>query len=267
MIDKIKFLKKIQRSLILLRNAIIPRFLIIRTKPEEFSIKKFIEFVSKEVKEGERVLDTGAGKCPYKKYFSHTQYESTDFEDIFEKDYKENHNFICNLEKIPKADNFYDAILNTQVLEHIEHPQKVIEEFYRILKPGGKLFLTAPQESELHGEPYHFFNFTKYGLKALFKKAGFKIIFIKPRGGIFWFLAYKIKKLPSYIFYQYLFEREKDSFKISKIKIKPGTIILFPFYLISIPFSSFIFPLIFFYLDKLDKKKNCTLGYMCYCLK
>jgi len=38
-----------------------------------------------------------------------------------------------------------NAIINTQVLEHVEYPQKVLDEFYRILAPGGKLFLTAPQ--------------------------------------------------------------------------------------------------------------------------
>jgi len=63
------------------------------------------------------------------------------------------HNFICSLDNIPKPNNSYGVIINTQVLEHVAEPQKVITEFYRILKPKGKLFLTAPQGWGIHGEP------------------------------------------------------------------------------------------------------------------
>jgi SAM-dependent methyltransferase len=103
-------------------------------------------------------------------------------------------------------------------LEHVEYPQKVIKEFYRILKPKGKLFLTAPLAWRLHSEPYHFYNFTKYGLESLFKNAGFKVIFIKKRGGLFWFLEEIIKIIPPYIFFQQVFKKGK---KALKFKLTP----------------------------------------------
>ncbi len=232
---------------------LIPGFIRNRVDTEAFGIIKFMTFVAKKIRPSDKVLDAGAGSCPYKKYFSHAKYESTD---IFSKS---KHDFICSLDKIPKPDNFYDVIINTQVLEHVEYPQKVINEFYRILKPGGKLFLTAPQGWGLHEEPYHFFNFTKFGLESLFKNAGFEIIFIEPRGGIFWYLGYRIRTLPDYIFSQY-----KDS---AELKSKSLAYMLFPFYLLAKPICEYLIPLSFFYLDRLDRKQGYTLGYACYCVR
>ncbi len=256
MIATINLLKKMHKRFVLLIDKITPHFIKDRTDAEMFGIIKFMEFASKKVKPSDKVLDAGAGLCPYRKYFSHAKYESTDFADIFDKSSKNKHNFICSLDSIPKPDNSYDVIINTQVLEHVEYPQKVINEFYRVLRPDGKIFLTAPQGWGIHGAPYHFFNFTYYGLESLFKNAGFKIIFIKPRGGIFWYLGYRIKTLPSLIFYQYAFRK------------KPLLgLVLLPFYLIAKPICEYAIPLLFFYLDRLDKKQEYTLGYACYCMK
>ncbi len=258
------FLKKINRLLKKINFFIIPYYFRERIDAEKFSIVSFMNFVSKKIRKGSIVLDAGAGSCPYKKYFSHTIYESTDFEDAFDKSSNSKHNFICSLEDIPKPDNYYDAIINTQVLEHVENPQKVINEFYRVLKFGGKLFLTAPQGWGVHGAPYHFFNFTNYGLESLFRNSGFNIVSIEPRGGFFWYLGKRIKTLPSYIFFQY-FSREKEDLITKKDWI--FSLILLPFYLASLPVFCFLIPLLFFYLDKLDKKKEYTLGYKCFCVK
>jgi SAM-dependent methyltransferase len=264
------FIKYYQAFISLRENIkkIIPYSVRRRTDAESFGITKFMEFASQQIKPFDNVLDAGAGSCPYKYLFSHAKYESTDFEDIFDKTSKEKHDFICSLDEIPKPKNSYDAIINTQVLEHVEYPQKVVNEFYRILKTNGKLFLTAPQGPRVHGEPpYHFFNFTKYGLESLFKNAGFEIVFIKPKGGIFWYLGDIIRDLPEQLmfmqFRQYLIDSNTNSTELKMILL---LFIVFPLYLVSIPCLFFI-PLLFFYLDRFDKIQNYTLGYACYCLK
>lgn len=239
----------------LLKRIIYP--IIIRTDPEAFGIIQFIRFSAKEVKPSDRILDAGAGSCKYEKYFSHAKYESTDFENVFQKNTINKHDFVCDLHSIPKPDNSYDIILCTQVLEHVEYPQKVINEFFRILKYKGKLFLTVPQGYGLHGEPYNFYNFAKYGLESLFKNSGFEIVFIKPRGGIFWYIGKLIKIFPNYILKQYISNECTQMFK------KLIIILLFPFFLI----CSFFIPFILFYLDNIDRKKTWTLGYACYCVK
>jgi SAM-dependent methyltransferase len=147
---------KLNKSLKSVSAFLIPNFLRIRTDAEEFGIVDFMKFASRNVKSSDIVLDAGAGSCPYKKYFVHAKYESTDFENIFDQSLKNKHDFICSLDKIPKPDNYYNIIINTQVLEHVKYPQKVINEFYRTLKPGGKLFLTAPQGWGVHGAPIIF---------------------------------------------------------------------------------------------------------------
>lgn len=260
----IKLIKELRKILMRFGNVIIPSFVRNRINAEKFGIVNFMKFASEKAKSSDRVLDAGAGTSPYKNFFSHAKYESTDFEDIFNKSSKNDHNFICNLYEIPRPDSSYDIIINTQVLEHVEYPQKVINEFYRILKDDGKLFLTAPQGWGIHGEPYHYFNFTKYGLESLFKNAGFTIVFIKPRGGMFWYLGERIKTLPSYIFFQYIMYDNEWGFLFKQRLL---AFVLSPFYLISLPICGFLIPLAFFYLDSLDKKQDYTLGYKCYCKK
>jgi SAM-dependent methyltransferase len=233
-------------------TKIVPYFIRIRLDPEAFGIISFMELASQLIKPNELILDAGAGKCPYKSYFSQAHYESMDIIDKLENPYK--HTFICDIKNIPREDNYYDTIINTQVLEHVEFPQKIINEFYRILKYEGKLFLSAPQAWGIHEAPYNFYNFTKYGLESLFRNAGFKIVFINPRGGIFWYLSKILNKLPFEILYQY------------KNKPLRFLLLLIPTVIIY-PITGLLIPLCFYYFDRLDKIKNFTLGYACYCIK
>lgn len=236
-------------------NNLVPKSIKTKTDINTLCIDKFIQSSSRKIKNNSRVLDAGAGSCPYKKYFTHTRYESTDFDHIFDRSSKNIHNFICNLVNIPRPNSYYDVIICTEVLEHLEYPLKVVQEFNRILKKNGKLFLTAPQSWGLHGEPYHFYNFTKYGLRSIFNDSGFKIISIKPRGGIFWYLGFLIKNIPDYLYSQYL--------NGSKLK-KYSTFVI---YLISLPGFIYLIPYFLYFLDRFDKKKTFTLGYSCYCVK
>ncbi len=68
-----------------------------------------------------------------KEHFSHAKYESTDIMALPGIE----HDFLCSLDNIPKLDNCYDVVLCTQVLEHVEYPQAVVHELFRILKQGG----------------------------------------------------------------------------------------------------------------------------------
>lgn len=239
----------------------ISQFYRDRFYAERFEIMKFIKFASSQIKPSDVVLDAGAGnKQPYKQQFSHTRYESTDME----QSPNDAHTFLCSLDNMPRPDSTYDAIVCTQVLEHVEFPQKVVHEFYRILKPEGRLFLTAPQGARVHGEPYHFFNFTQYGLASMFRQAGFDIIFIRPNGGYFWNLAKRTRTLPRYISKQY-----KDPELADKISIynRLCWLMMVPVLFLLKPLYKYIVPVLFFYLDSLDKKKLFTLGYCCYCVK
>ena len=50
----------------------------------------------------------------------------------------------CYAEKIPLPDKSVDFIVANAILEHIPNEKQAIGEWKRILKPGGKMFITVP---------------------------------------------------------------------------------------------------------------------------
>src|SRR5690606_2282864 len=64
-------------------------------------------------------------------------------------------------------DNAFDSILCTQVLEHVKNPFLAVGELHRVLKPGGKLFLTVPFLNNIHMEPHDYWRFTEYSIAHL----------------------------------------------------------------------------------------------------
>ena len=55
----------------------------------------------------------------------------------------------CSKNTIPLEDNSQDLVLCTQVLEHIPNISHIINEIYRILKPGGELICAFPNFSNI----------------------------------------------------------------------------------------------------------------------
>lgn len=72
-----------------------------------------------------------------------------------------------DVSKIPSES--YSVILCTGLLEHLPVPQKLIAEFYRILKPGGRLIIGASAVFSFHEGPENYFHFTPYGFRKLFE--------------------------------------------------------------------------------------------------
>jgi len=58
-------------------------------------------------------------------------------------------------------DETFSVVILSHVLEHIEEPEKVLNDIYRILKPNGILFIEIPLESETKPEVGHFSYFKK----------------------------------------------------------------------------------------------------------
>ena len=233
--------------------------------PESYFVEKFVIEKSKLILPGQIILDAGAGEHPYESFFGHAKYESCDFDDIFSPDWKNLHTYLCDLEHIPTDNERFDAILNTQVLEHVSEPEKVLKEFNRILKPGGKLFLTCPQSWGIHGkEPHSYFNFTKYGLRHLFEKTRFEVIEINPIGGMPWLIGTLSAHFTHEIFHQIVFKKVNGR---KKINLNPIAIFMWVPYIICIPITTLLIPLICYFIDRFDKERKFTLGYTCYCTK
>lgn len=263
------FIQKIHLFVLRLPQTLTPDFVLKRADSERFSIDVFVKTrIVPDLRKDDLLLDAGAGSFRYRDLLSKARYESCDFEDVFDKNVKGKHTFTCNLESIPKDDETYDVIVNTQVLEHVEHPEKVVKELARVLKKGGRLYLTTPQISHVHGAPYNFFFFTRFGLKSLFEKAGLEVVYIQPRGGLFMALGKIFNTMPSYLYYQFAY----NGFK-KRIDFKPQqrgllrVIFLLPIYVFTQYIIGNWLPFILFYMDRFDLQKDYTLGYACFCRK
>jgi len=97
--------------------------------------------------------------------------------------YTENLDIIGSALDMPIDDEEFDCALSTAVLEHLEDPQRALNEAYRILKPGAHAIYTMPLFWHLHEEPRDFFRYTKHGLQHLFTSAGFEVVELKPLSG------------------------------------------------------------------------------------
>lgn len=132
-----------------------------------------------------KLIDVGCGQKPFQHLFKNVDsYYGVDIADNSKAD------LICDVLELEIEDDSADTVLCTQVLEHVSEPNTLICEMSRICKKGAIVLLTAPHISRIHGEPYDFFRFTKFGLKHLFEKNGFEIIEIEEMGGFFLTIAF-----------------------------------------------------------------------------
>jgi len=157
---------------------------------------------------GTRLLDAGCGSQRYKKYCEHLQYFAQDFGQYKNDDkkilgrgtvggdagYKYGKlDYVGDIWKISELDNTFDSILCTEVLEHIPYPNETLQEFHRLLKPGGRLILTAPANCLRHMDPYYFYSgFSDRYYEHMLEKLGFDDIAITANGGYYSWLTSEI---------------------------------------------------------------------------
>ena len=131
------------------------------------------------------VLDISAGQCRYKAFFAHSQYLAIDSGIGNPKwDYSKL-DLIGDAHALPIHSETIDVGLNFTSLEHYTNPAQAFSEFYRVLKPGGHLFLYVPFTIAEHEIPYDFFRYTRYGLAYLCKNSGLEIRSLRPSNSLF----------------------------------------------------------------------------------
>lgn len=232
---------------------LLPLFLRRRLDFGRTCVEDFADSVSKELPSGALLLDAGAGECWYKEKFARLKYYAVDFGKGKDSWDYTNLDAAANLLELPFKTGSFDAVLSTQVLEHINRPAEFLKEINRVLKPGGRLYLTAPQGFKEHQAPYDFFRYTSYGLRFLFEEAGFKVEYVKPMGGFFYFLSDRIGPA-----HRYLFNSKRPLFwKIIFLPLEPVSKIFF----------TVIAPLVIGMFDSFDKQQKWTNGYMCKAVK
>ncbi len=158
---------------------------------------------------GARVLDAGAGELKNRQHCGHLAYVSQDFgryqgqrgeavnEGLQRKIWDTSRiDLVSDITAIPAPDASFDAILCSEVLEHVPEPTRALDEFARLLRPAGKLILTAPFASLVHMAPYHYCSgFSRYWYEYHLPLRGFRIEELVPNGDWFAYAEQELTRL------------------------------------------------------------------------
>lgn len=219
------------------------------------SVIKFSKTINLENK---TILDVGCGIKPYASFFSKHKYIGIDVKGGGHQDEAKNVDQFFDGINIPFPDSYFDIIISSQVFEHVEHLDELLNEISRVLKQNGKMFITMPFVWPEHELPFDFRRFTKNGHIQILTKHGFKNIQIESTCGVFgtcgqllsdFFINLADLQLQK-------FTSEGINYKI-KFVVKRLTVILI----------CFPIQLLFNILDKIFDKKGITLDYTITCFK
>ena len=137
-----------------------------------------------------RVLDVGCGEKPYADLFDGCHYIGVDHGvDGAAPD------AVADAMRLPLADACIDIVFTTQVIEHVRHPERMVAEIARVLRPGGALVMTGPFYWPLHEQPHDYHRFTHHGFDNLLRSQGLQPLSITPDCGAFTMVAVAVIEL------------------------------------------------------------------------
>jgi SAM-dependent methyltransferase len=177
-------------------------------RSNETTRERWIREALAAVPEGWRILDAGAGEQRHRPYCGHLKYVAQDFGRYDGTgDHKGLHSgrwdqgeldIVSDITEIPAPDGSFDAVLCTEVLEHLPQPIEALRELARLLRRGGHLILTAPFVSMTHMAPFHYCTgFSSYFYRNTLPALGFDILEVSNNGSFFEFVAQELRRVPS----------------------------------------------------------------------
>lgn len=112
---------------------------------------------------GKRILNAGSSSVRYGENCI-----NVDIQD------KGNVDYVCDIHELPNSIGEFDAIICNAVLQYCRNPETVAKQFYKVLKPGGYLFVDVPWIQPFCPDTPDRFRFSQEALRQIF--ADFKII-------------------------------------------------------------------------------------------
>ena len=136
-----------------------------------------------------RLLDLGAGDRPYLPVYSPYVANSLALDWPGTLHAGQHLDVWGSADVLPFANESFDAILCTEVLEHVKAPERVLLECQRTLRPGGWLLVTTPFFNPLHELPWDYYRYTPFALQAMGDTAGLALESLNEKGGLGAFLV------------------------------------------------------------------------------
>ena len=128
----------------------------------------YCDFLDAHIEEGDKILNAGCGEQAHAEPFFKRAGEVIGIDKIEpERVPSYLDQFLrADLIRLPLPDSFFDVIVAEWVFEHLQKPEAVLNEFKRILKPGGKIIFMTTNINSFLGTislmtPTFFHKFTK----------------------------------------------------------------------------------------------------------
>ena len=177
----------------------LPQWLIARIERERFNPSLFGVFVNPNFPTRRRiarfvrrhaalltgdVLDFGGGEMPYRALVRARSWRSveyapslagSDLNGIARRSRLGHQHIYYDGSHIPLPDETVDAVLATEVLEHVFNLEELLVELRRVLRPGGQLLATIPFAMYEHEIPHDFARYTSFALRQRLTAAGFEV--------------------------------------------------------------------------------------------
>ena len=203
------------------------RLKIHREYPSKYQIQEFwLAFVKHNCK---RVLDAGCGIGWFGKFRpARTKVYGIDY-NFEEAKIASKHEIsvVGDIRNLPYQNDVFDGIFCHHVLEHLEEPEKALNEFFRVIKDGGIVIVEVPSkwDPNAYRDSTHKQFFTIESLSRIFEESGFKIL-----SG--YYCALEIKSIKNRFLYEILklvgrglvkiIKKRRRAIRIYAQKIKKG---------------------------------------------
>jgi SAM-dependent methyltransferase len=128
-----------------------------------------------------RLLDLGCGKVPLYEAYAPFASEVTcvDWCD------GEHIDLVCDLaQPLPFANDRFDTIILSDVLEHIAEPALLWREMTRVLAPRGRIIMNVPFYYSVHAHPHDYYRYTCFALERFVALNRTELVLLVPVGGI-----------------------------------------------------------------------------------
>lgn len=123
-----------------------------------------------------KVLDIGAADRWIARHLpAQVDYVALDYPSTGRDLYEARPHVFADAAALPFADATFDAVVCLEVLEHVPMPCAVVAEIGRVLKPGGRAWVSMPFLYPVHDAPYDFQRYTEFGLRRDIARAGLEV--------------------------------------------------------------------------------------------